>query len=340
MIPKQLKDCKFCKVIHKTKKPYEKGWTKKPYSYLEMKEHLSRTKANYGILTGINYLGVLDDDTEDKRLIKLYEENFPKTYRTRDHYYFFLDEWDGKKIILYDPEEKDKEGKPLHLGEIQGAGQMVVGAHSIHPSGEEYDLRNDVEIVEINFNKVKEVFKKYMNKTPAMIKKDYTPKKTDSSDFLDRLNSHISMEQILSHFGVDTQSNPTNCIFHSSKGNKCLGFNSETAHCFHCDGSWNVFSFVKQVKNINSAEAIEWLADFAGMGDEFKKNKEEYGKRNKEPMGWALSINIKEMAERRGYNNCPTCSVPFNFDERLGWFNCPTCTRRGGIKKLIKLFEK
>ena len=53
--------------------------------------------------------------------------------------YIKLKDWDGKKIIFY-----NKIGK--HCGELQGKGQMVVGAGSIHPSGESYELKKDIKI--------------------------------------------------------------------------------------------------------------------------------------------------------------------------------------------------
>lgn len=55
------------------------------------------------------------------------------------------------------------------------------------------------------------------------------------------------------------------------------------------------------------------------------------------PMGWALSINIKRMAERRGLLNCPQCDITFNFNEYLGRFSCSKCKLKGGIKDLLKL---
>ncbi len=326
MIPKQLKDCKFCKVLYKMKKPYEKNWTNKPYTYEDITEWLKIKKENYGVLTGFGGLGVLDDDTEDKRLMKLYEENFPKTFRVRDHNYLIIKGWDGKKIKFKD-----------NMGELQGMGQQVVGAGSIHPSGVEYDLREDIPILEVEIEKFKEVFKDYLITKENMPKKDYSPQKTDSTDFIEQLKSNISMEEVLSHFGVKTSENPTNCIFHTSKGNHCLGFNSVTAHCFNCDGSWNILSYVKQAKKYSAAEAIKWLAEFGGMVEEYEENKEEFINKSKEPMGWAKSINIKKMAERREMLECPKCQTNFKFNERLGWFKCD-CSK-GGIKKLIEMFK-
>ncbi|NCB13973.1 MAG: hypothetical protein EOM78_20450, partial [Erysipelotrichia bacterium] len=158
-IPIQLKDCRFCKINKGEKGPFERNWQNKMYSYQLISEYFP--DYNYGILTGFDSLGVLDDDTPDKMLMKLYEDNFPKTFRVRNHYYIKLKGWDGKKIIFY-------KGKD-HLGELQGKGQQVVGPGSLHPSGEHYELVNDIEIVEIEFNKFKEVFKDFMR-----VEKEYS----------------------------------------------------------------------------------------------------------------------------------------------------------------------
>ena len=186
-----------------------------------------------------------------------------------------------------------------------------------------------VENINIIINPKKKKVKK--------IKKDYTPKKTDSNDFLDKLKSSISMERVLSHFGVDTSMNPTNCIFHDCS-QRCLSFNSEVAHCFDSDCSdkgWNIFSFVKKVKGCDSSEAIGWLAEFAGMEKEFQESKEQYLSRNKKPMGWALSVNIRKFAERRGMLKCKICNTPFKFNTILGRFNCEC--EKGGLKDFAKL---
>jgi len=154
MIPAQLKDMRFCKIRFKTKIPYEKAWQKNHYSYSDISPTLEEGRDNYGVLTGINGLGVLDDDSEDKILMKLYEDNFGDSFRVRDHYYICLDGWDGKKIIFFNGDK--------HLGELQGLGQQVVGCNSVHPSGEPYDLRNDTEIKTIEYTKFAEVFKNYI----------------------------------------------------------------------------------------------------------------------------------------------------------------------------------
>lgn len=162
----------------------------------------------------------------------------------------------------------------------------------------------------------------------------------ESSEFLERLKSSISMTEILNHFGVDTSMNPTNCPFHSCS-QRCLSFNDEVCNCFDtdCGRGYNIFSFVKKIKGLNSADTIKWLSEFAGMQKEYEESKQNFIFFNdtRKPLGWANSINIKRMAERKGWTNCPTCNSILNFNEKVGLFRCPLCKTKGNIKDLANL---
>jgi hypothetical protein len=57
-----------------------------------------------------------------------------------------------------------------------------------------------------------------------------------------------------------------------------------------------------------------------------------------EPQGWALSINIRKMAERYNFLTCPNCHNDFQFNERTGFFKCQ-CSA-GNLKPFAtKLFQ-
>lgn len=150
-IPSQLKNMRFNRVRFKEKRAFESGWQNKPYSYKEIKEYFP--KENYGVMCG-SELRVLDDDTKDKILIKLFESHFGKTFRVRDHLYFKFDNENAKKIILYEEDE--------HLGEVQGEGSYVVGPGSIHPSGEIYEVKNNLDVITISYLDFIEAFENYI----------------------------------------------------------------------------------------------------------------------------------------------------------------------------------
>jgi len=348
MIPLQLKNMKFCRVLYKSKKPFEKDWTNKPYSYEEISKFFP--KENYGIHTGVNNLGVLDDDTSDNKLIKIFEESFGEEhFRVRNHYYIILDGWDGKKIIFY-----DKDGK--HMGELQGKGQQVVGPGSIHPSGEVYELKNDCEVKHIDYNNFINVFndfipKKEIDLREVEIKTNLNWEGDDVKD--------IPITSIISLSGLRDMGN--NCYqgshpFHGSTGgmNFRVDLNNNTWFCFRCSsgGSSPELLAVKE-GIINCSESGRGC--FAGdKGSQvIKIAREKYGLKtpeskvtviNQEPMGWACSVNIKTLAERYDFINCLKCDKPFEFNEKLGFFKCRSCGDFGGLKifteRIIEYHQK
>lgn len=344
MIPEQLEGCRFCKIKYKTKVPFEKNWQNKVYDRTIMQLHLENHNENYGVLTGFNNLGVLDDDSENKILMKLYEENFPETFRVRDHYYIFLKNWDGNKIILNHPTEIDEKGNRKHLGELQGKGQQIVGCGSFHPSGELYELKNNIPIAEVDFNKFKDVFKDYIKKED---KKEFCSKIKDSNWSGDDIKE-IPISSIIDisslkdmGSGCYQGSHPT----HGSDGgmNFRVDLNNNTWYCFRCQSGGSSSELIGVIENIIPCSSSGSNCFSSEQGREvIEVAREKYGLRkpetqeNLEPKGWALSINIKKMAERKGWLKCSNCNVFFEFNELMGWYKCG-CSK-GGIKKFLELF--
>jgi len=164
------------------------------------------------------------------------------------------------------------------LADIQGEGKQVVGAGSIHPNGNAYEIVDNEDIGFIGYAELKAIMMAHDKKPKKEVQKKIVSEGT-SDDFVSEIKSKVSIESLLSEFGSDTSSNPTNCPFHDSKGGKCLGFKDEVAHCFHCDDSWNIFTLVQQKKNCNFTEALEWLAEREGMGDKLKETRKEWAKK-------------------------------------------------------------
>ena len=63
--------------------------------------------------------------------------------------------------------------------------------------------------------KTKQVYKKQTNPVAEQIKKQ------------------VTVEQVLSHYGIDITKKPTNCPMHSSKKGQCLSFKDDVWKCFH-----------------------------------------------------------------------------------------------------------
>ena len=155
MIPKQLSSLKFCRIKRGNKAPFEKDWTNKLYSYEEISKFENE---NYGVLCGQKDLAVIDCDKDELSL--MVSQMLPKTFSVRTggggmHFYYFIPELKKKEILNLDGE---------HLGEIQSYGTQVVGAGSIHPNGNEYEVVDNVGIETISLKDIDKTFKNFMKK--------------------------------------------------------------------------------------------------------------------------------------------------------------------------------
>lgn len=274
MIPKQIKreGIKFVLLEKGGKKPFQKGWQNLTISHDDtgLVNHIS-TGGNYGVMGG-GELGLIIIDFDNQKIQDKICPKLPKTFTVQTgtgklHKYFTSDKHESFKIFDEDMNT---------LIDVQGEGKQVVGAGSVHPNGNKYKVIDDSEIAFISYSEVKALLLPFDKKPKKKEIIQERPKGILTDDFLDRLKSEIGMEQVLNSFGVDTSKNPTACPFHASKGGKCLGYNWETAHCFHCEGSWNIFSFVKKIKDTDFKEALSYLANLAGLEDELEKSKRKY----------------------------------------------------------------
>ena len=274
-IPEQLKlrGIKFVLLEKSGKKPFQLGWQNKliEYDNPELLNHIANG-GNYGVMGGGSQgLIIIDfdnDKVQEEVCSKLTNKTFTvKTGSGKLHKYFFTDKYDSFKIF-------DEEMNTL--ADIQGDGKQVVGAGSIHPNGNIYEIFDSSEIIFLPYSEIQALLMPYDKKLKKEKKVFDKPKLSIDDDFLDKLKSEISISDVLNSFGINTSHNPTNCLFHDSKGGKCLGFTNEVAHCFHCDDSWNIFSLVKQQKNCDFKEALEYLANLSGLEDELEVSRRKY----------------------------------------------------------------
>ena len=234
MIPEQLKGMRFCRVLFKTKKPYENEWQKNPYTYTAISRFFP--KENYGVMCGPE-IRVLDDDTPKQGLKKLYHDNFPETMEVRGHIYFKFDNKHGDKIIFHHPTLlfPDSKGKlTSHMGELQGEGSMVVGAGSTHPTGEKYELVKDLPIATISHGKFMEVFGQYIKKEKSKVIRNHSPTTWQGDDVKD-----IPIDRIISFNGLTDVGH--GCVQgpHPKHGsdngmNFRVDTNSNSWYCFRC----------------------------------------------------------------------------------------------------------
>jgi len=274
-IPAKLQQpgIRFVLVAKRGKKPFQLGWQKKNIAFNdpELINHL-RDDGNYGIIGG-NGLMLLDFDNKEvqEKALPLLPETFTvMTGSGMLHLYYKSNGEDSFKGF-------DSELNTIF--DVQGNGKQVIGPGSVHPNGNYYEVVKDVPIAFIEYEELKSKLMQFDNKP----KKDSVSKKENkeyvkisNNDFLDTLKEKVDMSEALEYCGVNTDSNPTSCPFHESKGGQCLGFNNETAHCFHCENSWNVFSLIKEYKKCDFKEALDIVAGMAGMKDELLESKKKY----------------------------------------------------------------
>ena len=246
MIPKQLRQLKFCRIKKGSKAPFEMDWTNKLYSYEEISKFEGE---NYGVLCGQKDLAVIDCDED---ALKLAVENIlPETFSVKTggggmHFYYFIPEL-KKKIIL---NAGDK-----HLGEIQSHGTQVVGAGSIHPSGNLYEVIGNVGIETISLEEVERVLGKFMKE-----EEEQTGEK-GTGELTKKIIKSINFGELLRSYGLEKKGENWNCPFHKSIGGQCLSIDEEKGifNCFHCGFKGNIISFVSKVEDITIKEAINKL---------------------------------------------------------------------------------
>ncbi|HOV82906.1 MAG TPA: bifunctional DNA primase/polymerase [Methanothrix sp.] len=153
---RELPNLRYDVILRGQKKPEGMRWSTEanyPYGHPVLAGYLAQGH-NYGVLTGIGGLVVLDIDDiarlEALGIIAKLPETFTvKTGRGGAHYYFICPGLE-ERIVLEDPELKDAEGDPAHQGELQARGQQVVGPGSRHPNGNLYEVVHDQPIAKIS----------------------------------------------------------------------------------------------------------------------------------------------------------------------------------------------
>lgn len=151
----RVESFRFVPILSGHKKPEGKRWSTEanyPFGHAVLAGYLEQGH-NFGVLTGVGGLVVLDVDDLPRLEALGIVARLPETFTVRTgrgglHFYLrcpgLID-----KLILEDPELKDCEGDPLHLGELQALGQQVVGPGSRHPNGNFYEVLKDLPIASI-----------------------------------------------------------------------------------------------------------------------------------------------------------------------------------------------
>lgn len=281
MIPEQLKErgVRFVLIEKGTKKPFQQGWQKKNIEFddKELIEHLEKG-GSYGVMGGgKKNLLLVDFDSlrVQEECLKVLPETFTvKTGSGLLHLYYYSNGDESFKIF---DENMDT------LADVQGEGKQVVGPGSIHPNGNKYEVIKDMPISFVEYSEVKAILVPYDKKPKKEVVQE-KKEEYEGDEFLEKLKQKLTMKDLLDKLGVDIRLNPTQCPFHNSKGGKCLGYRNETSHCFHCNGSWNIFSMIKQLRNCSFKEAVKELVGHAGLEREYEEEKQKYFEKQKSQM--------------------------------------------------------
>lgn len=277
-IPPQLKQkgIKFVLLEKGGKKPFQKEWQNRVIEFdnPELVAHL-QNGGNYGVMGGGEKNLILidfDDEKVQEEAMKQLPETFTvKTGSGMLHLYYFSN---GNQSFKIFNENMDT------LADVQGEGKQVVGPGSVHPNGNRYEIVKNMSVSFLDYAEAKAVILQFDKKPKKDIEPKWekvAPKDAHIDDrFLEDVKRRVRPVDVLRLAGVPTDRNPTQCPFHASKGGKCLGFNDETLHCFHCDGSWNVYSFMMDYKKCSFKDALEALAQLGGLERELEANKKAY----------------------------------------------------------------
>jgi len=282
-IPKQIEKFNFVLIQGQTKKPFEKEWHKKIHKKFDkdFQEHIKQGN-NYGVQSNNSFIGnkfliVIDFDTKEfqDKVINLFPKTFTTTSGSDKNCYHLWFACDANKAF------KIKDENQNTFADIIGGGNQVIAPGSTHQSGSIYKVVEDVPIAFIPYAELEAILKPH-DRSPKKIekpKKQFIPTGLGNDLFNDIMGG-ISMSEVLNEIGIDTSKNPTNCFAHGSKGEKCFSYNDQTAHCFHCDGSWNKFSLIREAKNLTDKDTFNWFAEKTGKTDELEKSRKDYGKEN------------------------------------------------------------
>jgi hypothetical protein len=260
-IPIQLREPSFrlVPILRGQKKPEGKRWstdTNYTFDHAVLAGYLAEGH-NYGVLTGVGGLVVLDVDDITRMEVLGIIDRLPETFTVKTgrgglHFYLRCERLEDK-IVLEDPELKDPEGDPLHLGELQALGQQVVGPVSIHPNGNRYELIKDLPIAEISKDALLQILSplKQISTSEAEQARTTRRRKTGGSSPGD----HIPIEAVAWPKSVKERAGAEirgSHPIHGSSSGKNFSINTHK-NCWHC------------FRHKSGGGPLEWIAVQKGI---------------------------------------------------------------------------
>ncbi len=251
-ISEQLRDVKFRFIklrskLSEAKKATEKNWQESyNYKYEEatFKDYLKKAKS-YGVLCGFGKLAVIDCDTEE--LAKHLYMELPATFSVVTgsgglHLYYIIEDLDKKYTIISD--------KNIHHGEVQFHGSYVVGANSIHPNGNTYNIKDDIKIQTITMKQLFEALSPFLKKKNKFIETVTSGLNWDIGVILKTLHG-IQEQRGDEWWGQHP-------VHGSSKGEEGSNFNLNPVkgvwHCYRCGTGGDALSLIAMLNGFIQCE--------------------------------------------------------------------------------------
>lgn len=346
-----FEDLKFCKILKRTKKPFEEDWTNKPYTWQEIQAHIQK-EVNYGILCGYEGLVIIDADTP--ALKETVERELPKTFTVKSggggmHFYYICPEVKKKIVLQTSPKE--------HFGEVQSWGAQCVAPGSIHDkTGRTYDIvnENDKMITELDYEKLLMTIKPFWTDVKEREKisieeleklKNQQKEKYGESDI-----NNLSILDVITTGGFKKATNGELYganPWHGSRTGMNFWINpmKNLAFCFRCSAGLNIAQAIALNEGI-----IHSCSDKLTNDQFFRVLEIAYNKYNlKKPEieyadgSWIKKIvsklTITELATEFGLTKCKECSQDLKFYDKNGRFSC-NCGNHGNIVDITEMWIK
>ena len=292
MIPQQLKGLGlgFLALRKKRKEPIHSGYQNDPLSEERAIEYIS-DGFNYGVICGLGDIVVIDTDSE--YLEKKAAEQLPATFTVKTdkgfHRYY--------KSNIPTKRRKSLNHEGSQVGDFMGGACYVVAPGSIHPdTGEEYEVVNDDEVLEIAPEFLLKFIEPYVRAEREPIAKEYCSE-----------GDEISIAKVVSASGMKMKRRGNELIgehpLHGSTTGTNLSINLEKNvwRCFRCDSGGGAMSLIAVLEGIiDCDQAIP-----GGLkGDAFRQTvaiaREKYG----------MEINIPERVSKMEGNKIMVNGVP------------------------------
>ena len=154
---------------------------------------------------------------------------------------------------------RKENGSFVTYGDFQGWGKMVVGAGCIHPSGEIYEIINDIPIATIKYQDVLRVFKDFIedNRTEietvdGVIKVIKKKGKAPITPLSTAILKKLTLKDVMDYYGFDTSKANTKCLVHNSKSNTSFCWNKYTNlwNCWGCNFGGNQITLIRLMEGM------------------------------------------------------------------------------------------